>query len=265
MPFKEYQRVLYRKNPLLQVICQLRFPRILKINEKAPADFQEMIRRDYPLFDVSIERQQQFTMDVGVANDSLPPRILQSDTINNYQFATQDKKWRVNLTSTFLALSTTKYDRWEDFREKLKRPVEALETIYNPPFYERVGLRYIDAFKRSELGLENTDWTELIEPFALGFMSNPEIREEIKNQNTVVELDIGDGAVAQINIIKGFSKGIPTHGDEESFIVDSDMYVTQKKIGELEATLSHLHDHAARFMRAVIKNRLHEAMGPREI
>ncbi len=50
MPFPEVQRVIYRKNPLEQVICQFRFPAILRIDTETPADFQERIRNDFPQF-----------------------------------------------------------------------------------------------------------------------------------------------------------------------------------------------------------------------
>ena len=50
MPFPNVPRVTYRNNPLVQVICQLRFPPILKIDAEVPADFQESIRKDFPKF-----------------------------------------------------------------------------------------------------------------------------------------------------------------------------------------------------------------------
>jgi uncharacterized protein (TIGR04255 family) len=39
-------RVIYGRNPLEQVICQIRFPTILKIDTELPAAFQEQIRSD---------------------------------------------------------------------------------------------------------------------------------------------------------------------------------------------------------------------------
>ena len=42
------KRVKYNRCPLVEVIFQLRFPTILSINSKQPADFQEKIRKEYP-------------------------------------------------------------------------------------------------------------------------------------------------------------------------------------------------------------------------
>ena len=43
MPFKDTERVIYNKNPLIEVVCQLRFPRILTISETQPTSFQEKV------------------------------------------------------------------------------------------------------------------------------------------------------------------------------------------------------------------------------
>jgi uncharacterized protein (TIGR04255 family) len=51
MPFPESRRVIYDKNPLTEVISQLRFPTVLAIEAEIPAAFQERIRFDYPMFD----------------------------------------------------------------------------------------------------------------------------------------------------------------------------------------------------------------------
>ena len=50
MPFPESERVVFRRNTLAEVICQLRFPPILEIAAKDPAAFQEQIRAEYPLY-----------------------------------------------------------------------------------------------------------------------------------------------------------------------------------------------------------------------
>ena len=42
MLFSEYARYQYVRSPLVEVICQLRFPAILTINTKEPATFPAM-------------------------------------------------------------------------------------------------------------------------------------------------------------------------------------------------------------------------------
>ena len=51
--FSNQPRKIYRRNQLIEVICQLRFPEILKIEAHEPADFQDAIRQVYPQFHMS--------------------------------------------------------------------------------------------------------------------------------------------------------------------------------------------------------------------
>ena len=86
--------------PLIEVICQLRFPAILRIDAQAPAQFQEAIRGDYPQFSQWME--------------NLPPRkeggkLVPQGTQPNYQFLAKDNQWKVNLTKNFISLSTNHY------------------------------------------------------------------------------------------------------------------------------------------------------------
>ena len=48
MLFAPYERYQYARAPLVEVICQLRFPTILSIGTKEPAEFQEASARTSP-------------------------------------------------------------------------------------------------------------------------------------------------------------------------------------------------------------------------
>ena len=266
MPLADVERVIYKNNPLVEVVCQLRFPRILTINEIVPVGFQESIRREYPLFNVSVEQQQQLTLDI---ENPLPPRMVQIEASNNYEFSSADNMWRVNLTSTFLSLSTNRYTCWEEFSVKLQNPVQALLDIYEPAFYERIGLRYVDVFTKSKLGLGGANWSELIHPFALGFLSNDALKDEIINYNSVVEIDIGNTSLAQIrtslgavDIVGAFNPFLQSSPTELSLIVDSDMFCFRRSLDELVESLEHLHGVSTKLIRSIIKNKLHDAMEP---
>ena len=51
MPFPESKRVVYQQNPLVEVICQIRFPTILQIGSEEPTAFQNSVRAEYPLYE----------------------------------------------------------------------------------------------------------------------------------------------------------------------------------------------------------------------
>ena len=59
------KRAKYKNCPLVEVIFQLRFPTILSINTKQPAEFQEKIRIDYPYYDEGIEEQNESPLPMG--------------------------------------------------------------------------------------------------------------------------------------------------------------------------------------------------------
>ena len=108
------KRVKYKNCPLVEVIFQLRFPTILSINTKQPAEFQEKIRRDYPYYDEGIEEQNELLLN---ANGKAAQ--VKTNQNKNYSFISIDETYKVNLTSTFIAISTRKYTQWEEFSVKV--------------------------------------------------------------------------------------------------------------------------------------------------
>ena len=142
------KRAKYKNCPLVEVIFQLRFPTILSINTKQPAEFQEKIRRDYPYYDEGIEEQNELLLN---ANGKAAQ--VKTNQNKNYSFISIDETYKVNLTSTFIAISTRKYTQWEEFSVKVEQVVKAFQEVYEVPFYTRIGLRYIDVIQRSVLNL----------------------------------------------------------------------------------------------------------------
>ena len=159
----------YEKTLAHEVICQLRFPTILTINNVEPADFQERIREDFPQY----ARKQ----------DVLPPKVVNGKPepqppVTNYHFLSQDGRWKLNLTKDFIALSTLSYPGWEEFARMLDKPLAAFIQLYKPAYFQRVGLRYLNLISRTALGLEDTPWRQLIAPAYLGALAEADINED---------------------------------------------------------------------------------------
>src|SRR5688572_26663011 len=144
MPFPEIQRVLYERNPIVRVICQLRFPSILRIESELPAAFQECIRREYPLFKEKPAGGIELPADlVKMINAEVALKVGG----RSYTFVSKDDVFSISLTRDFLALTANAYDRWENFRQHLDGPHRAMVEVYQPAFYTRIGLRYRDVIK----------------------------------------------------------------------------------------------------------------------
>ena len=55
------RRYAYGKSQLIEVICQLRFPTILSIDTREPADFQETVRAAFPRYQCQVEKPVSYT------------------------------------------------------------------------------------------------------------------------------------------------------------------------------------------------------------
>ena len=142
------RRYAYGKSQLIEVICQLRFPTILSIDTREPADFQETVRAAFPRYQCQVEKLP------GV--NGAPAR-----TVNNHTFISEDGGYKLSLTKDFIALSTMRYTHWEDFAARLDEPLGQFIKIYRPNCFDRVGLRFVNAISREQLGLTGRRWNDL--------------------------------------------------------------------------------------------------------
>ena len=130
MAFPESPRVIYRRNPLAEVICQVRFPPILRIHSEPPAGFQDRIRNQYPLYKESAG--QAFALSPNIPAEAA--RVIQSVAPfrgrEKHEFSSADEVWSTTLGRDFLALRTVAYPRWEDFRQRLTLLFDALAAEY---------------------------------------------------------------------------------------------------------------------------------------
>lgn len=260
--FSEELRCVYQNNQLVDVICQLRFPEILSIATNLPSQFQDAIRDEFPKY---ASRTEQ-----------LPPKIegthgnfnivKQSPTIN-YQFTTQDGCWRINLTSSFISLSCNNYTSWEDFAQRLDKPLAAFIQIYKPAYFERIGLRYLNAISRDSLSLNGTPFSEIFEPCYLGILADEEINEAQTNRSGVdAEFAIRGGCRAKIHAGPGLVNRNGQQDKEVKFIFDQDLSMSGNvPINYSAGALETLHSQAFSIFRGAITDLLHNAMEPTDL
>ena len=127
MRLKQWDRVRYTKNPLVEVVAQVRFPRILEIDDQLPSDFQRALRQDYPLLEV-----QEETLAVMIGQG--PNKMMADDLPRRttaYHFITPDRAWRISLASEFLALTCANYEKWEDFQPRMMAGLETVAKLYS--------------------------------------------------------------------------------------------------------------------------------------
>lgn len=243
----------------MDVVCQLRFPTILSIETKKPADFQEKIRASFPRY----TSREEF-LQPKVTGRPGAMKVKEQETVTNHQFLSTDGNWSVNLTRDFIALTTPNYTRWEDFAAKLDQVLAAFIEVYNPAFFERVGLRYINAFSRQALGIEDIPFNQLIQPAYLGLLGDDDINERSFARSTQdVEVTIPGGCRLKLHAGPGMVKKNNVEDKEVKFILDNDIFMMGNiPIAHAAAALNTVHIQADRIFRGAIMQRLHEAMEP---
>jgi uncharacterized protein (TIGR04255 family) len=257
--FPDSPRVIYAKAPLTEVVCQLRFPPLLRIESTPPADFQERIRAVFPL----LERRPQLQLGLP---QGLPPEIMQiigsASAGANYVFRTEKQDFTLTLAPDWLALSTTKYERWEGFKSLLLPPLDALIDIYKPSFFSRIGLRYQNAIRRSILKVEDQAWVKLLEPHILGALALPHFEPHILEVRKVIRAKFPDGAGSML-LQHGFG-GNDAH-DRNVYLLDFDLYAEKTEVKNAVSLLNDFHARAGRAFRWCITRFLHEHLGPSQL
>lgn len=257
--FPASPRVIYARTPLREVICQLRFPPILRVEAQVPADFQDRVRDRFPL----LERSQPINSAI---LSQLPSELLSAlgGPINNtsYVFRAGDGS-HLTLTPDSLALTVTNYTKWEDFRAALVPAVDALIEIYRPAHFTRIGLRYLNVILKDALGLGGKSWGDILIPEIAGELALPQWESGVEDARRVIRSKIfstADTVLLQHGLahVEGAA--------ETGYALDFDFYSDiPTEVGDAHATVDRLNGYTGRAFRWCIKPVVHSAMGPREL
>lgn len=195
-------------------------------------------------------------------SESIIKQLSKTVVNKNHGFTSVDGIWKINLTRTFLTISTSEYKTWEDFSGRFKKPFEALVKIYQPPFFTRLGIRYIDIIDRSKLNLSGASWRDLLQPYFLGLLSS-DIEKSIRSYENAYEIELENGE-SKVRIVTSFVHNI--QNSEVCFQIDSDFYSPSRTTIDLTwEKLDYLHERSSRLIRWVVSDKLHDAMIPKLI
>lgn len=255
MAFPESDRVIYARNPLTQVVSQLRFPPVLTIEADIPARFQQAIRARFPLFS---EVQPAVPQGLPPALLKLIPAGLGIKTGRAYEFATENREWKLILAKDSIALACSRYERWEHFRERLQPALNALAELYAPAFFTRIGLRYVNHIRRSAIGLQNVAWADLIQTYVAPEMATP-IAADIDDTEHALVVRIDDRG-GKVRIYHGLASH---QSGEQVYQIDNDFHTNEKtEVADAMDRLDHFHQQSGNLFRWCIADGLHQAMEP---
>ncbi len=257
--FPSSPRVIYQKNPLVEVICQIRFSPILKIQTEPPAAFQECLRAEYPILRTrSIEESLLPEIPAPVVS-AIRARIQHLPQAV-YDFVSKNGDWTVTLTRESLALSTGRYGRWEEFRSRLRSLFESLQKVYSPLNITRVGLRYQDLLQPSKLGFTTPNWGALLNPAISGILAADEVKAEVSELFTQLVLQF-PGGLGAVTVRHGVVLSNDEH--EICYLIDSDFFTQQSmEAKDVYGKLDYFNQQSGRLFRWCISQQLHDAMEP---
>lgn len=183
------ERVLFHKPPLALVLAQIRFPVLPRFPDGAYVDrFYQALREDYPKSERTVQFAWPVTPEQGAGQ--VPGSTL-------WRFSTGDERWSVVLTENALTLEVRGYSSIEELVDRFTTAVERLSTTLNPALQTRLGLRYINEFRRPDADTL-ADWQSLIRPEVLGLAA---VAQHLLDGGTVVlarqemEVALPDGSL----------------------------------------------------------------------
>ena len=141
------------QNLIRSVVCELRIPALLELDEDRPVQFQKAIRKQYPVY----KHGKNVQMSAGGVDQT----VL-------HNFLDKRRRWTVTLKATALSLETRKYQNYEEFRQRLEHIVAESRETRDSDFFTRVGLRYINELPVSQADLDGWVNPELAAPLLSG-------------------------------------------------------------------------------------------------
>ena len=217
--------------PLVCVLGQVRFPQILAVEDrKFVTPFQEAIRKKYP------KLQQERTHQLIFDNQEKELVASQFEAI--WRFTDVNNHWRVSLASNFVALDTSKYVSRQDFLERMREVLTAVNEHIQPNLVERIGIRYVDRIEGIDVGnISNLVRSELINITASTFQEhilqsyNESLFQLPNTQGTLVARWglIPSNATFDPNVLEPI--------DQPSWFLDLDMSISENQEFDVEKIL----------------------------
>jgi uncharacterized protein (TIGR04255 family) len=269
MSFPESSREVYNRNPLAEVVVELRYPSILRIEAEIPAQFQEAIRDQFPGY-AREAGAGRLPAEIPAPIRELIRGMGAAAGPVQHAFRTQMQTAgipvsQVTLSRDAMTFKTTAYTRWEAFRQEFHRVRAALEEIYRPTAYTRVGLRYVNVIRRSKLELTGIAWRELLNEAIGGELCADEFGERIDSAQRQLHCELGGDNCflamrTGIALTEEATSGSPK---EKCFVIDCDFHTHRStEIPNVPGTLDAFNRVSGRLFRWAIRPRLRDALQP---
>lgn len=185
--FPQKPEVRLAHPPLAEVVCQVRFPPILRISREEPVGFQEQVRHRFPQlqWEDGVQVKLPAPGNPNIPSAEFKPRL--------YRFISQDEQTAVSLTTNFYAVSTYQYVHWQEFATDLQLIHDTVQQVYQPAYATRIGLRYINRLTLANTHTQSkNELFSLLRPQITALLSGPvwEDADEMGCQLSFTEQDM---------------------------------------------------------------------------
>jgi uncharacterized protein (TIGR04255 family) len=188
--------VAHPRNAIQVAVCELRFPTLPELEERAPIVLQKRLRKTYP------------HSEPGTAVSIGPLAIHQE---NRFLFKSKRRDWTVAFRASAVSLETNAYTDFSDFLARLTSLLDAIAPIIDSDFFTRVGLRYINTIPTGD---SISGWINplLTAPLERGFYGRVNhFWQDIR----------GDARVGNYSFRHGYN---PEPKDPAEYVLDFDFY-----------------------------------------
>ncbi|MGY4726866.1 TIGR04255 family protein [Burkholderia pyrrocinia] len=245
----------------------MRFDRLAELESREPVEFQSTLPiASYPVRSI----EQPLTLSFHASGPVNMP-ALPSQPSKLYHFSSADGSTRVTLCSDFLALTTSKYESWDDFLPRLLEVVEILAKCYPATVPKRLGLRYKDVIERENLKLDGVPWHDLVKPFLLGPLAPNALADGFVPDDSDVDNMLSQSILRLEDCMLLLQSSMLWSVDRQrrAFLIDADFFTEDaicvemvRESSVIRDALDKLHNNAGALFRRCITGRLHDALNP---
>lgn len=162
------RRLVYEKNPLKLVICQIRFPVLTRFEQAGfITPFEQALQTAFP----RVAQEQQVVVAFGPGAPSAPV------TSPSWRFQKLDGTASALLARDALTIETTAYVRFEEFEPTVRSAFAALRDL-GVGVRERLGLRYVNEIHHPEAATPSA-WRHLLNPEILGMVGGELLGDDV--------------------------------------------------------------------------------------
>ncbi len=152
-------REVYPNAPVVLVALELRHPAAEPLSRAAQVKIKQLLGKRLPL------PRRATTTNIQATLGAVQPEVT---TETAPQYVSRDRTMAVTFRSEAIIVETTRYARYERFRDVVALAVEARQAIEPVAGIERLGLRYINEIRVPDVGDTLTSWEPWVNRSLLG-------------------------------------------------------------------------------------------------